>query len=179
GKDARAFASTKICAIGSVTAEVLKGNGIIADLIPYPYTTASIARALSDIGIAGNRILLPRAEDAPRALVDALTDAGAEVDEVPAYRVVTNRELSQDEIQIALHAHIDIVCFTSPSTVNAFFEVIGSERAQRVLQSCRIACIGPVTANAIRKRGLIPHIIADEHTSEGLVQAIVQDASTH
>ena len=41
----------------------------------------------------------------------------------------------------------------------------------------RIVSIGPVTSDALREHGLEPHVEAEQHTPDGLVAALVADAS--
>lgn len=174
GKDARAFGSTKVCAIGDVTAGELRAHGIIADAIPPEFTTEAMARLLKGIGIKDARILLPRAYGAPRELADKLSEAGAIVHEVAVYRVIPNSSLSPNEIEEALSSPIDIACFTSPSSLDALFELAGKARVLSALRNATIACIGPVTAAHAIKHGLSVSIVASNHTAQGLVESVVK-----
>jgi uroporphyrinogen-III synthase len=40
----------------------------------------------------------------------------------------------------------------------------------------RLVSIGPVTSEALRERGLEPHIEASRHDIDGLVEALLRDA---
>ena len=93
------------------------------------------------------------------------------VDEVHAYRTVPN-ELPEEYLRAVLKEPIHVVTFTSPSAVNAFFAVLGEERARHLLTTAAIACIGPVTEQAIRQRGFEPSVVSEVHTVKGLVEAI-------
>src|SRR5439155_4329310 len=71
--DARAFAATKVAAIGPATAEVVIMRGIVADLVPAEYIAEAVAEALREVSLkSGERILVPRAESARRELVEGL-----------------------------------------------------------------------------------------------------------
>jgi len=177
GMDARAFSSTKVCAIGDATNSELRKMGIIADAVPERFTTEAVAELLLNIGVHGKRILLPRAFGASRKLTNSLLEAGAEVHEVTAYKVLTNEELGEEEISIALSKPIDIVCFTSPSSVDALFKLVG-EGLKATLRNARIACIGPVTAKRVEEYGLPVCIIASTHTTGGLIDAILSHFAT-
>lgn len=174
GKDARAFCSAKVCAIGDATAEELRAYGIIADAIPSEFTTEAMARMLNEIGIKGARILLPRVYGAPRELANKLSEAGAIVHEVAAYRVGPNSSLSSSEVEEALSSPIDIACFTSPSSLNALVELAGKARVLSALRGATIACIGPVTAAHATKHGLSVNVVASNHTAQGLVESVVE-----
>jgi uroporphyrinogen-III synthase len=41
------------------------------------------------------------------------------------------------------------------------------------LHQCRVACIGPSTADTSRTLGLPVATVAEEHTAEGLVDALI------
>jgi uroporphyrinogen III methyltransferase/synthase len=72
-----------------------------------------------------------------------------------------------------LNGEIDIITFTSSSTVTNFIELIGENAAKQLPPSVQIACIGPITAETAEENGLKPGIVADEYTTEGLVKAIL------
>jgi uroporphyrinogen III methyltransferase/synthase len=177
GMDARAFSSTKVCAIGDATSNELRKEGIIADAVPVQFTTEAVADLLLNIGVQGKRILLPRAVGASRKLVNSLVEAGAEVHEVVAYNVLTNKELSEEEISAVFSKPVDIACFTSPSSVDALFKLAG-EKLNALLRNTKIACIGPVTARRVEEYGLPASIIALTHTTQGLVEAILSHIAT-
>ena len=71
-----------------------------------------------------------------------------------------------------LVGEIDIVTFTSSSTVSNLITAVGKER--EVLHKALIACIGPETASAATKAGLRVDIVARNHTVPGLVEAMEQ-----
>lgn len=171
GRDARALAGTRLAAIGPVTAQELAKRGLQADLIPDEY----VAEALLDyVGpVDGNRILLPRADIARPLLTDGLRAAGAEVNEVTAYRTVPAASEDVDQIRRMLTTgEIDILTFTSSSTVSNF--VLSLEPLPELSQGTTVACIGPITAQTAEESGLPVHVSAREHTVEGLLNALVE-----
>ncbi|MCS7253536.1 MAG: uroporphyrinogen-III C-methyltransferase [Armatimonadota bacterium] len=174
GMDARAFGSTRVCAVGDTTAREMRMHGIVADAIPHQFTTEAMASLLKRIGIRGARILMLRAYGAPKKLAKELSDAGAIVHEVTAYRVCVNDSLSADEMDEALSSPIDIACFTSPSSLDALFKIAGRERVSSALHGATIACIGPVTATCAAKHGLSVNVVASNHTAQGLIDSVIE-----
>ena len=67
---------------------------------------------------------------------------------------------------------IDCVTFTASSTVENFVGAFGAEEAADLLTKTRVACIGPITADTARKRGLGVDAEADEYTIPGLVEVV-------
>ncbi|MBM4018286.1 MAG: uroporphyrinogen-III C-methyltransferase [Planctomycetes bacterium] len=177
GLDARALAGRRIAAIGPATAARLMGRGIRADLQPDPFTGAAVAKALAARGrLAGVRILLPRADIAPKELADALAAQGAAVCEVAAYRTAPEAGGAEAVREGLAGGTIDWLTFTSSSTVKNLLGAVGAQavRGSRV----RVASIGPTTSAALREAGLEPHVEAGEHTIPGLVAAIVRCEAT-
>ena len=98
------------------------------------------------------------------------------VDEITAYRTLPYQPNSQ-EIQ-ALEQGIDIATFTSSSTLQNFLDILGSH-AFEILEGAVLACIGPITAQTARDRGLTVDIVAEKYTTDGLVRALVHHYQSH
>ncbi|MBO6202846.1 MAG: uroporphyrinogen-III C-methyltransferase [Selenomonas sp.] len=169
GKDARALGYAKIAAIGSATAEKLKQYGLVADLIPQEYRAEGVVEALKGKLPPHAKILIPRAEEAREVLPDTLREMGAEVEVAPAYRTVCGQVDGEALAAELKEGNIDMVTFTSSSTVKNLVDIIGSAE---VLKDVKTACIGPVTADTAKSLGVEPDIIAKEYTIDGLVEAI-------
>ncbi len=179
GKDSAAFAGVRVAAIGPATAQALRERGVAPDFVPEEYIAEAILPGLGEV--SGRRILLPRADIARKALLDALQQQGALAEELAVYRTIP----AQPDPQAfqALEQGVDIATFTSASTVRSFFSIVGErfgdEAANRLLKNALIACIGPITAEAARERGLAVGIIAEEYTVDGLVDALLKYEETH
>jgi uroporphyrinogen III methyltransferase/synthase len=170
GLDARAFAGARVAAIGPGTAEALAERGILADVRPERAVAEGLVEALSELMPAVRRALIARASEGREVLPDALRAAGAEVDVLALYETVADTPPAH-VLREALAA--DYVTFTSASTVRFFLEAIdGAEPSPDV----RIVSIGPITSEALRARGLAPHVEASSHDIDGLVQALLADA---
>ena len=125
--------------------------------------------ALEAVPLEGRRVLVARATEARDVLPDGLRERGAEVDVVALYETVAE-PLSEDQREAAARA--DYVTFTSSSTVRNYIEAGGSVGAE-----ARVISIGPVTSATARELGLTVHVEAGQHDIEGLVTALVGDAT--
>jgi len=171
GRDARALAGARLAAIGPATAASLALHGLRADRVPTEYIAEAVAASLGDV--AGSRVLLPRADIARAALAGVLRDGGATVVEVDAYRTL---QPQVDAGQLApLLASITLATFTSSSTVRnlAAMARAADLHLPDVLAAATIACIGPITAATARDEGLPVHVVAQDYTIDGLIDAIV------
>ena len=171
GLDSRKLSGNKICAIGPATAERLKQSGIAPDLVPEKFISAEVADMLIKAGeVGGKSFLLPRADIAPKNLSEALLAAGAKiVDDIAVYQTVEEDYDGTPGLKEILEQNkIDLVTFTSSSTVRNFIRLAGRFDASAV--SC--AVIGPVTAQTALEAGFKVEIAAQTHTIEGLVEAV-------
>ena len=124
-------------------------------------------------GIAGARVLLPRAAVAREILPAMLRSAGADVDEVPAYETIAPRgDLSELRDRLA-HRTVDLVTFTSSSTVRNFVDLLGPD-ANDLLAGTPAACIGPITADTARAAGLDVVVQPSTYTIAAFTEAIVE-----
>src|SRR5690606_13492861 len=144
GADARAFASTRICAIGPGTAQALRSHGLIADLVPEEAIGESVVAALAQANggsaLAGDAVRLPRAEGGREVLPDGLRAAGAEVAEVRLYVAAPPAEPPADTLALVRSGEIDAVTFASCSTVRNLATILGG--AFGTLRGALVACIG-------------------------------------
>ncbi len=167
--DARALAGPSIAAVGPGTAHALREGGIAPDVVPERAVAESLVEALADVPV--RRALIARAEEAREVLPDALRARGAEVEVLALYRTVPE-PLDPAVREAALAA--DYVTFTSASSVRFFCAAAGGADALR--DGPRLVSIGPITSAALRDEGLEPHVEAAEHTPDGLLAALVEDA---
>jgi uroporphyrinogen III methyltransferase / synthase len=165
-----AKAGTIIAAIGPGTARALAERGVVADVVPERFVAEALVEALADVDVEGRRVLVARAAEARDVLPDALRERGAEVDVVPLYETV-REEPSAEAIEAAQVA--DYVTFTSSSTVRNLTEALGD----RFPGAARIVSIGPITSEAVREVGLEVAVEAEQHDVDGLVAALIADAS--
>lgn len=170
--DARWLKDIRIGAIGSATASALEQRGLRADCVPKKYTSKGLLAQLQRHDMAGCRVLLPRADIAGKELTLGLAQLGAEVHEVTAYRTTPNIGGISQAKQMLLAGQIDIVTFTSSSTVTNLVAALGKKR--EAMNKALIACIGPTTASTVTKAGLRVDIVAQKHTIPGLVEAMEQ-----
>ncbi|HYF91766.1 MAG TPA: uroporphyrinogen-III synthase [Symbiobacteriaceae bacterium] len=172
GKGPVALAGVKVAAVGPATARALAAVGIAVDLLPAEARGAALPAALAPHVQPGDRILMARADLADPGPAEALRAMGCEVDDLVAYRTVP---AGGDVVQLrsALRAgEIHYVTLTSSSTVNNLLERLGG---REWLESTRIAVMGPETKKAALAAGLTVHVIAEQVSLEGLVNAIVAD----
>ena len=175
--DVRDLKGVKLCTVGPSTASRLQRYGIRVDVMPAEYRAESVLETLLGTGsLKGARVLLPRADIGRDLLSDALTEVGAEVTDVVAYRTTLaqgERADDRDIYRMLLDGQIDAVTFTSASTVRNFAQIHGAEQAADLLRGTVVASIGPVTAEAGVQLGIPTTVMPERFTIPDLVDALV------
>jgi uroporphyrinogen III methyltransferase/synthase len=175
GKDVRALGRMQTAAIGPATAERLLEFGLTSDIVPETYRAESVVEAFEKVKLKGTKILLPRAREARPILPKELTKMGATVDEIPAYETLKAVENTADLVQKLKDNQIDLITFTSSSTVKNFKALLPVENFTELIQGVTIASIGPITSDTAAELGFDVHITAESYTIPGLVEAILQN----
>lgn len=171
GLDSRALGGRKVAAIGVATAERLRSRGILADVVPAEFRAEGVVAALEGLVKPGMKVLIPRAAVARDLLPDKLREMGAAVDVATAYRTVSGGSDGSDLAAKLAAGAVDLVTFTSSSTVTNLLDILGQDGPALVAKA-KVACIGPVTASTCIEKGIKPDLVAEEFTIAGLVAAI-------
>jgi uroporphyrinogen III methyltransferase/synthase len=171
--DKEKLASLHFAAIGPETAKRLEMAGVKGCLVPRSYRAEGILEMLEPETMRDKHVLIPRAAKAREVLPETLRRWGARVNVVETYSTaIPNTDTSK--LQNALRRReIDMVTFTSSSTVANFAELFGGQSLTEILGETPIACIGPITENTVMGLGGIVAVSAREFTIAGLVRAMI------
>jgi uroporphyrinogen III methyltransferase/synthase len=169
GHDIRELKRASIAAIGPATAARVADYALQVAAVPEEYRAERIVTAIGTKKIRGKRFLIPRAEVAREALPEILRDNGAkEVVIAPAYRTIKPKGAQVERMrELLASGAIDLVTFTSSSTVSNFCELLGVEG-----KGIRAAAIGPITAETARAQGFDVVVKPRRYTIEALTGAI-------
>ncbi len=141
--------------------------------MPAEYRAEALVTVLGEV--SGQRILLPRAAEAREVLPRELRNLGARVDEIAVYQTVRPQAARTQELSALLKAgKIDLVTFTSSSTVRNFVALFPNDEVSALLGRTRIGCIGPITADTTREFGLQVAIQPSTYTIPAFATAIVE-----
>lgn len=177
GQDSRALAGLHLSCIGSSTAEVLRQRlAVTADFVPQrSVSEVFVEELLAASDLAGERVLLPRADIARPELPEKLRQAGCTVDEVVAYETQAVESLPEDVLAALREGRIDWVTFTSSSTARNLVMLLGEEAG--LLTSCRLASIGPKTSATMAEQALTVAVQARQHDLKGLVEVLIESCA--
>jgi uroporphyrinogen III methyltransferase/synthase len=175
-RDVRSIAGTKVAAVGQATADALRERGIQPDLVPERFISTDLLPLLPQ-ELSGVRVAVIRPAEGRDELIEELRRRGGDVDLGVAYRTIA-ADYDLDELRALIASDaIDVVTFTSASTVDHFFARLTPEERSRVMKRAMLASIGATTSEAIRKYGKEPDVVAENATIRALHDAVVASST--
>lgn len=169
--DARSIGGVQIACIGPGTADKVREYHLAVDLMPEKnYVAEGLVKAFKDDHTIENQTFLwVKAEESREVIANELTALGGIVDEAIAYRTVPEKDDNLEACARLAEEGADLITFTSSSTVECFLEL-----KIPLPPTTKIASIGPITSDTLKKHGMKVDIEAREHTIPGLVAAIAK-----
>jgi len=173
GRDIRYLNNIKTAAIGPATQKKMYDFGLKSDIVPETYRAESVVEAFLNEDIKNKKILLPRAKKARSVLPEKLTGMGALVDDIAVYSTESDGENADLLLSRLKDKRVDLVTFTSSSTVKNFYSIIPADEIDLLMEGVVVACIGPITAKTAEQLGFKVDVIPEIFTISGLCNAIV------
>jgi len=172
-RDIRDIGGVKIAAIGPATAARLEALRLQVDLQPKEFVAEAVVKEFGEqFDVENQRFLLPRADLARDALPEGLEALGGIVDRVECYRTVPETADESGNLARLLAEGADMITFTSSSTAENFCNLVDLRALLAKFPQMKLASIGPVTSETIRKRGFAVDVEAARHDISGLTEAV-------
>ena len=167
-KDIRILSNIKIGAVGVKTKEVLENYKIIPDFIPEEYLVDRLAEEVVKFTNENDNILIVTSDISPCNIEKYNSLYKRNYEKVVAYNT-KKLKVDREKIIEALK-DIDIITFLSSSTVEAFYESLDGDFF--ILGDKKIASIGPMTSETIKRLGMKVSYEAEKYTADGLLDII-------
>jgi uroporphyrinogen III methyltransferase / synthase len=172
--DSRIIANSKIAVIGSGTALKLSSYYLNADFVPSTFTSKNFVEEFtSNEEIKNTNILRVKGDFKSDLITDSLRAAGANVDTFEVYKLLTDKP-DENIIRDLKKKGADAFTFTSMSTVNHFFDVLGDIEAKRLLLQSKVISIGPVTSGILKEKGITNVINSSSYTIDGMIETLLK-----
>lgn len=162
--------ATALAVVGPATRAAAERAHLEVSFEPTEATARALAEELPLDDGGRISVLAPLAELAGPDLITGLADRGADIEVVTAYRSVMPDHPPET---LAAAARADAVLVTSGSTVDRFVAAVGLENVPPF-----VVAIGPATAAVAAGHGLAVADIAEPHTEDGLIEAVVRSLSS-
>jgi len=167
----RANAGLRVACVGPVTAEAARNANLPVEYVAETHNGAALAEELGD-RLRGAKVLLPRSDRANPDLPMALKQHGAQVTEVIAYRTLRPATMGQNEWKRVVDGQADAILFFSPSGVQHFGEIVGTQSFRALQDRMAITAVGPVTAKALREAGVERVLVSADTTAGAVVESL-------
>lgn len=174
GRDLRALGHMRLAVIGSKTAEALRGYHLDADVVPERFQSEDLAAALREQVQPNQRVLLARADRGRELLREELAKICA-VEQIAVYRQVDAVDADSAALDSLRRGEIDFVTLTSSNIARALLTALDPvSRGHIESGRTRLVSISGVTSAEVKRLGYTVAAQADEATTEGLMQALVE-----
>lgn len=164
----------KVAVIGDKTRQVLENMGVKVDFTPGHYVAEDFVEEFHSHIREGSRVLIPKGNLARDYIAATLKKHGAIVDEVVIYETYLPDDSRDKLIQMLRNRRLDILTFTSPSTIDHFMEIVEAHMLQKELDQCIVGCIGPVSMRKAEEWGLTVHAVPEKYTVEEMLKSIIE-----
>jgi len=162
----------KIVSIGYKTSETIRNNGFKIDLDANAKTGEEFAKILAAYIRGKNaRIIWATGVLSPNVLVEKVGKV-AEVVRVDLYNNSLPDRVDNNMVERIKSNEYDMLILASPSAVKNLFALVSSN-------DLRVVCIGLTTASEAERYGIQPLAVANEPSSKGIVDAILNYYEKH
>jgi uroporphyrinogen-III synthase len=160
-----------IAVVGPGTKQEAESAGFSVEYVAKTHLGVALVGEMAE-HLRGNRVFLPRSDRANPDLPAALSELGAKVTEVIAYRTLPPTDLDRDQAARIASGEADAILFFSPSAVHHFVELVGATTLVALQNKIVLATVGPVTAVALRAARVQRMVIAADTTASAVVEAL-------
>lgn len=174
-----ALRQTRTLTRGPKPARVLRDIGLTPTLVAEVPTTDGVVATLRRETLRGQTVGVQLYSEANAPLVQFLEEAGANVRTVLpyVYAPAADADRVRDLIERLARAEVDVLIFTSSPQVDRLYDVAAEHGLEQTLAAglgrTRIAAVGPVVADNLRRRGATVAICPEQgFVMKNLVQHI-------
>ena len=165
----------KLAVIGNKTGKLAEKNGLTVDLMPEDFTAEGLIEEFKKRKITNQTIGIPRTASARAVLPEELEKLGNEVILAEAYKSLfpMDETAVKELISKIENKEIDAITFTSPLTVENFFEIVKDKEkiAKLLSENLLTVCIGPITAKVLDKYD-VAYIYPDIYTVPDMMELL-------
>ena len=159
--------TSRIAVVGTSTKKAIEKLGLKVNFLP---SAATAKKLVKEIPLnKGEKVFIPRSKIAGTAIVDTLKKRGIVITELATYNNVPI-DYTQEQIEEVLAQNINVITFTSGSTVENFVMLLRKYKIK--LGTEHIVTIGPSTTAAAKKMRLEVDKTAETHNIDGLIEVI-------
>lgn len=166
------FSQKRFAVVGKATAKCLQGYGLTADFVPTNFTGQCLVDEMERYIDKSQSILFVKGKIAREIIPDHLMKEGYLFQCLTVYDTVQNKLGEEKLIEMLKNEALDVLTFTSPSTVRSFVECLSGSNSFSRCHEFTVAVIGPTSRDAAEELGLKVIIMPDVYTITGMLKSI-------
>ncbi|MFP4213827.1 MAG: uroporphyrinogen-III C-methyltransferase [Desulfohalobiaceae bacterium] len=125
--------------------------------------------------LLGQGVIVTRAREQASSLLSMLEELGACCFQFPTIRIQELQDYSLVDQELQGLGEYQWLIFTSVNGVYYFWQRLkAAGKDSRALSGCRVAAIGPATADRLRQEGIEPDFVPDKYVAEHVLQGLLQ-----
>jgi uroporphyrinogen-III synthase len=164
----------KIAVIGNKTKEALAAKGYAPDFIPDQFVAEAFAAQFLGHLAEDDKVLIVKGNLARSVIADEINQFGAYCEEFIAYDTIFPETSERVLIELLQNGSVDIITFTSSSTVQHFMEAVRRLGMQKEAGKKIVVCIGPITRKTAEDYGLEVAVCPDEeYTTHAMIESLI------
>ncbi|MFJ5621783.1 uroporphyrinogen-III synthase [Peribacillus loiseleuriae] len=164
----------RIAVIGSKTEEYLMSRGYSPDFVPLHFVAEAFVEEFIPMLKRSSRVLIAKGNLARTVIAERIREAGAQCQEMIIYQTVLPEESEQQLLGLLSLERLNIVTFTSSSTVHHFMKIVKKHHLQANLDKLIFACIGPIALKTAESYGLSVAVCPEVYTAEAMIDCLVE-----
>lgn len=162
----------RIAVIGKKTGETLEKYGFKADFIPTEFVAENFVKEFIPLLEENTKVLLPKGNRARSVIAKAIKSAGAHCEELILYETYFPKESGPVVVDLLKNRSLDVITFTSSSTVDHFMEIVHTHQLQPYLDSIIITVIGPIAEKTALNYGLKVEVCPEQYTVSAMIDSL-------
>lgn len=162
----------RIAVIGSKTEEYLMGRGYSTDFVPLHFVAEAFVAEFIPMLKRGSRVLVAKGNLARTVIAEKIREAGAQCQEMITYQTVLPEASEPELADLLTKGRLNIVTFTSSSTVHHFMKIVNKHNLQANLDQLVFACIGPIALKSAESYGLSVAVCPKVYTAEAMIDCL-------
>ncbi len=167
-KNKQLNSNIKFATIGKNTSQILEEYGYKTNFINKGNTSIDFIENIKDYVQNDENVLLAFGNLANNNIEDAIKKF-TKVSRINVYNTEKTTHINKDIIEQIKEESYDLILFTSPSGFLSFKEL----HKEIDINKLKIACIGKITANSIKKYNITPLVVAQKSNAEGFAESII------
>ena len=158
--------------VGKKTGETLEKHGFKADFIPSEFVAENFVKEFIPLLEENTKVLLPKGNRARSIIAKAIKSAGAHCEELILYETYFPKESGPVVVDLLKNHSLDVITFTSSSTVEHFMEIVRTHQLQPYLDNIIITVIGPIAEKTALNYGLKVEVCPEQYTVSAMIDSL-------